>query len=266
MMRQIIRYIFVSTAIFGAVLLSACQPHSTTGHSKTLQNTDLRVGITANAPPFAFKQAGSIIGLEPALAEMLGAHLGRTVSFIEVPWDRQFEYLNSGKTDIVMSGMSITRQRSLAVDFSKPYLRSGQIMLVRAGDRQIFNSGVESLLNTNYRIGTVSATISDLFITSTINGAVKTAFGEPQEAVDALIKNEIDAFVYDAPIVCYYAARHQQDKLIPILNMATEEYIGWALRKNDTELLAQVNDFVDTIERSGALKKEINYWIPYLTP
>ncbi len=224
----------------------------------------LRVGVSANAPPFAFRQGGRITGLEPALALRLGEYLGKKIELIEVPWDKQIDYLNDGKTDIIMSGMTITKQRSFLVDFSKPYLRSGQIMLVRLEDRQRFATGVESLMNTNYRIGTVADTVSDLFVTATINQANEVVFDASQEAVDALIRNEIDAFIYDAPIVCYYAARHQQDKLVPILTMATEEYLGWAVRKNDAELLSRVNQFVDTIDREGVLKEEISYWIPYL--
>ena len=34
---------------------------------------------------------------------------------------------------------------------------------------------------------------------------MKRAFERVQDAVHALIKNKIDAFVYDAPIICYYA-------------------------------------------------------------
>lgn len=252
-------------AVFvGVTLILGCQPQNTTMQSVSANDSILRVGISANAPPFAFKQGGKITGLEPALAALLGDFLEKKIVFVEVPWEKQFDYLNSGKTDIVMSGMSITQQRSLAVDFTKPYLRSGQIMLVRAEDRQRFLSGVESLLNTNYRIGTVANTVSDVFISSTINGADETAFERSQDAVDALIKNEIDAFVYDAPIICYYAARHQNDKVVPILTMATEEYIGWAVRKNDTALIEQVNTFIDTIKDQGELEREINYWIPYL--
>ncbi len=186
------------------------------------------------------------------------------VQFVEVPWDQQIDYLTAGKTDIVMSGMTITQARSALVDFSRPYLRSGQILLVRMEDRRRFATGVDSLLNTNYRIGTVADTVSDFFVTTAINGANEIVFKTSQEAVDALIAKDIDAFVYDAPIVCYYAARHQNDKLIPVLTMATEEYIGWAVRKGDAELLAKVNGFLDTMTSQGALQEEINYWIPYL--
>lgn len=224
----------------------------------------LRIGVSANAPPFVFRQGGALTGLEPALAQKLGQYLDIKIELVEVPWEKQLEFLDQGKTDIIMSGMTITRARSSLVDFTKPYLRSGQIMLVRMEDLRKFSTGIESLMNTNYRIGTVADTVSDYFVTTTINDANEVVFKKSQDAVDALIANKIDAFVYDAPIICYYAARHQQDKVIPILTMATEEYIGWAIRKGQPELLASINEFLDSLESQGALQEEIKYWIPYL--
>ncbi len=258
------RLVLAFAAVAASFITAGCGPQDSAKTAGSPLEPELRVGITTNAPPFAFRQAGSIAGLEPALAALLGDFLGKRITFVEVPWEKQLDYLNSGKTDIVMSGMSITRQRSALVNFSKPYLRSGQIMLVRLEDQQRFSTGVESLLNSSYRIGTVADTVSDLFVTAAINGAHEIVFDKPQDAVDALIRKDIDTFVYDAPIICYYAARHQQDQLIPILTMATEEYIGWAIRSGDSDLLALVNEFIDQISSRGDLQREINYWIPYL--
>lgn len=224
----------------------------------------LRVGVSANAPPLIYKKDKKITGLESSLALQLAEYLGKDVSFVEVPWNKQFEYLQDGKTDIVMSGLTITRERGYLVDFTTPYLRSGQIMLVRLEDRLKFSTGITSLIGTTYRIGTVHDTVSDLFITSSITDANEVSFKTSREAVAALIKKDIDVFVYDAPIICYYAAIHQSDKLVPILVMGTEEYLGWAVQKNNTELLQQANLFLDTMRKDGRLNEEIKFWIPYL--
>ena len=261
MTRPCVRWL-LSLPLMLLLFLGGCQP-AAVPPAPQAENT-LRVGVSANAPPFVFRQGGELTGLEAALALKLGGYLDKKVQFIEVPWDKQIDYLTQGKTDIIMAGMTITRARSAVVDFSLPYLRSGQILLVRMADRQRFSTGVDSLLNTNYRIGTVADTVSDYFVTTAINGANEIVFKTSQNAVDALINNEIDAFIYDAPIVCYYAARHQNDKLIPILTMATEEYIGWAVRKGDAELLARVNEFITSQKNQGTLQNEIKYWIPYL--
>src|SRR6266705_668353 len=91
----------------------------------------LRVGITPNLPPLAFEQIGKIVGIEADFAQQLVKELGREVKFIELDWEKQIPALLDGKTDIVMSGMTVTKTRQFRVNFCRPYLRSGQMALVR---------------------------------------------------------------------------------------------------------------------------------------
>jgi ABC-type amino acid transport substrate-binding protein len=254
--------VIITTLVIG----TGCTPVSTgTSDIPDAAKPDtLRVGVSANAPPLIYKNNNKLTGLEVALAFKLGDYLKKKIVFIEVPWDEQLNYLNDGKTDIVMSGMTITQKRSYLADFTTPYMRSGQIMLVRMEDQGKFRGGVGSLLNRNYRIGTVPDTISDFFITSTVTKPNVFYYKKSQLAVNALIRKEIDVFVYDAPVVCYYAAKHQSDKLVPILSMGTEEYLGWAVRKADNVLLEGANAFLDSLNQQDLLEPEIKQWIPYL--
>ena len=253
-------------SLFFAVSISSCRTVSE-GINAAAPGADadtLRVGVSTNAPPIIFKQNGTITGLEAALAQKLGLFLNRKIVFVEVPWIKQIDYLNQGKTDIIMSGMTITPQRKYLVDFITPYLRSGQIMLVRMEDLNKFSNGITDVMNRNYRVGTVSDTTGDFFVTETIAKVNEINFKTSQEGVAALINKNIDVLVYDAPMVCYYAAVYQSEKLVPILVMATEEYLSWAVRKNDANLKERLNLFMKTITENGELTKEINYWIPYL--
>ncbi|MEE4165043.1 MAG: transporter substrate-binding domain-containing protein, partial [Desulfocapsaceae bacterium] len=94
--------------------------------------------------------------------------------------------------------------------------------------------------------------------------ANEVRFKTSAEAVTALIDKDIDVLIHDAPVICHYAAVNQSEKLAPILVMATEEYLAWAVRKNDVELKNEAERFIRTITENGELAKEINTWIPYL--
>jgi len=260
---KLCRLLYAALVIWLA-FIAGCSTIAITGKNTVDAGKVLRVGISPNAPPLIYKERGEITGLEASLAQRLGTFLGQKIKFIEVPWSKQFDYLNDGVTDIIMSGMTITEKRSLIVDFTTPYLRSGQIMLVRLEDRQLFSIGITSVMNTNYKIGTVANTISDFFVTATITKANEVVFKTSEEAVQALIRKDIDVFVYDAPIICYYAGKYQDEKLVPVLAMATEEYLAWAVRKNDAELKNQVNAYMESISSNDVLRNEIKQWIPYL--
>ncbi len=91
-----------------------------------------------------------------------------------------------------------------------------------------------------------------------------TRFTTSKQAVKALKKKKIDVLVHDAPIICYYAAMQESNRLTPILRLATEEYLAWAVDKTDTDLLNQVNEFIKFKQSNDELRATIKRWIPYM--
>ena len=122
--------------------LSAAEPAST-------DSAPLRVGVSPVFPPMIFKQQKEFAGVEADLARALGEHLGRRVVFVEVPWKDQIETLNAGKTDIIMSTMSVTPARRALVSFSKPYFLVAQIALVRREDQNHYLLGFPAIAGTS---------------------------------------------------------------------------------------------------------------------
>ena len=257
---------FVFLCSYLLVGLFACAPAGTPrGNVEIAPDPSvLRVGITANAPPLIYKNGKRFGGLEVDLAKKLGRYVGKKVQFVDMDWDKLIPALEADKIDIIMSAMSITQARQYRIAFSNPYLRSGQILLVRLQEKARFATGIYSLMNSNYVIGTIKDTTGDLFISRTINGATVSYFTEPADAVQALIDKKIDAFVYDAPMVCQYAAVNENNKLSPILTLATEEYLAWGMRKEDVELLEQSNSFLADLQEKQQLLPMIRARIPFM--
>jgi polar amino acid transport system substrate-binding protein len=247
-------------------LLSSCGPTDRAPRTINIAPDPyiLRVGVSANSPPLIYSKNNTFTGLEADFAKELGRFTGKKVKFVELKWQDQITALENNTIDIIMSGMSITQAREYRIAFSNPYLRSGQILLVRLGEKALFSTGIYSLMNSNYVIGTVKNTTGDLFITKTLNGAKVKNFTTSADAVKALINKDIDVFVYDAPMVCHYAAMNENNKLTPILTLATEEYIAWGIRKEDSELLNQANAFLTELKTQQELQRMIRTWIPYM--
>src|SRR5438128_7031685 len=91
----------------------------------------LRVGVTPSSPPFAFRQGGELVGLDVDFARALAGALGRPLQLREVDWDDRIPTLLAGRTDVIMSGMTITPARQVRMAFSDPYLSSGLLAVVR---------------------------------------------------------------------------------------------------------------------------------------
>ncbi|WP_136810297.1 substrate-binding periplasmic protein [Desulfosediminicola flagellatus] len=248
------------------VVFSGCvqtQNHST---KQMIAKSDkiLRVGVSTNAPPLAYKQGDTLTGLEIDFAGQLGAFLDKDIHFVELKWDDQIAALENGNIDIIMSGMTITSSRSYRVAFSKPYLRSGQVFLVRLDDAKKYSDGIYSIMGSNPVIGTISGTVGDYYISKTVAKADIKNFSTSTKAVNALLEGQIDVFVHDAPIICHFAAINEANKLVPILKMGTEEYLAWAVSKDDTTLLENINRFITTKSQNGQLQATTTKWIPFL--
>ena len=223
----------------------------------------LRVGITTNARPMAFREGGRISGLEADFARGLAESMGRTLRFVELSWEKQSPALIEGKTDIIMSAMSITRDRSVLIDFADPYMVTGQISLVRLNEFNRFSNGFTDLLNTTVRIGTVRGTTGDAFIARNIARVHLTRFKDIDQGVKALLDKKIDVFVYDLPMNLYYGALYAAEGLTPILVPMTREKLAWGVRRGNREILAGANSYLAGLRQSGELKKMIEHWIPF---
>ena len=242
--------------------LTACAP--TTRPQPVDQNV-LRVGITPNAPPLIFKQGSEIVGLEADFARQFAKYLGKSLQFVEVPWQDQIPALLQRRTDIIMSGMSATELRRVRIAFSMPYLRSGQMAMIRSEDATLFGSGYFSLLKRE-RIGVVKDTAGQFFVEQArgLSKAKIVSFSTSREGVKALIDRRIDVFVDDAPIILYLASENETRGVTAYLSLLTEEDLAWGIRKDDSALLKAADEFISGLQKDGRLKSMAQRWIPFL--
>ncbi len=222
----------------------------------------LRVGVTPNMPPLIYRQDGQIVGLEAEFARGLAKHLEHRLELVEVNWDDQIDYLIEGRTDIIMSGMSVTDMRRIRIAFCSPYAKTGQMALIRREDIQRFRTGYYSLVEIP-AIGAIRDTTGDLFIRSRFPDTRKLFFDSLDDGVRALMRRKVDVLMHDAPAVMMAAARFENN-LAPIPKMFTNEYLAWGVRKNDPELLEQANAYIATLKRNGRLQEMVNRWIPFV--
>lgn len=220
----------------------------------------LRVGVTATFPPMIYREARKLVGMEADFAKALGEELNRPVKLVEVKWEDQITALAEGRTDIIMSGMSITLARQLRVAFSKPYLAAGQTVLVRREDANQYLLGFPS--RPQGSIGVLKATTGDFLVQQEFPRNKRRKFKTPMEAARALAKKKIDLFVCDVPIVWWLASVNEIEGLVPVKILLSEEQLAWAVRKSEPELLESVNRALEKLQKEGRATAIIKRWIP----
>ncbi|EAB6717712.1 basic amino acid ABC transporter substrate-binding protein [Salmonella enterica subsp. enterica serovar Enteritidis] len=99
------------------------------------------VVVTENAyPPLQFvdPKSGQQIGWEYDAVNELAKRLNFKVEYQNTSWDAMIQAVADKQYDMGMTGITITDERKAKVDFSAPYMRNEQFMLVR-GDESRFS-------------------------------------------------------------------------------------------------------------------------------
>jgi ABC-type amino acid transport substrate-binding protein len=115
--------------VLACLALAGCADVGGTDRADTL-----RIGVAPDYPPIVYREGDQLAGVEIELGRMAAAGLGRRPEFVELAWSELIPSLSRGEIDVIMSGMSITPDRANAVLFTEPYLRVGQLALIRSVD------------------------------------------------------------------------------------------------------------------------------------
>ena len=105
-------------------------------HAADLGGKVLRIGTDATYPPMETidESTGEIVGFDVDVMNAVCAEINCVPEFINTAWDGIFAALQQGEFDLVISGVSITDERDMTMDFSDPYLIVSQAILLRVED------------------------------------------------------------------------------------------------------------------------------------
>ena len=96
-----------------------------------LKSGELRVGFEAGYMPFEMTdKKGRFVGLDIDMAKEMAKAMGVKFVPVNTAWDGIIPALLTKKFDIIMSGMTITQERNLKINFCDPYIVVGQTILL----------------------------------------------------------------------------------------------------------------------------------------
>ena len=221
----------------------------------------LRVGMSADYPPLHFKQDGKYLGIEADNAKAVGKILSRRVEIVQIPLDQLVPALQAGKVDVLMSGLSVTAERSQQVQFADAYLRVGQMAIMHKSKLGSF-SQAWSVYREGVRVGVKTGSTGAAFAQRELPEAVITQYENTEQAFAGLRGDDIDLYVHDAPTSWELANGMENSDLISLYAPLTEEMLAWAVRKDDTALVAELNRALKLMRSNGTLQYILNRWIP----
>ena len=116
-------------AILVVALIFGCQ--------KNEKGSKVYVGTNAEFAPFEYREGKNIVGFDIDLIKEIARISGFEIEFVDMQFDGLLPALESGKIDLIISGMTATEDRKKFVDFSSPYYSTKQASLVDQDEPKI---------------------------------------------------------------------------------------------------------------------------------
>jgi ABC-type amino acid transport substrate-binding protein len=242
----------IFAALFAGLLIAA---------AAAAEPTPLRVGIAADHPPLAYVAEGKIVGMEADFARLLETQLQRPLQLQVLPAADLLPALARGQLDMVMSGLVITPQREKLVDFTVPYLQVGQMAIIRTDDVMKFRNPA-SLSQGGFRVGFVAGSAGADYVAADMTAATAVPCASAKAGLQALLDRRIDVLIDDAATSWSIATEPRYGALMSLYRPLTEEFLAWAVGKNNPQLQEQLNDALLTVKPLPVFEHILNRWIP----
>ncbi len=226
-----------------------------------LKRGELWVGFDSGYMPFEMTdQKGRYVGFDIDMAKEMAKALGVKFVPINTAWDDIIPSLTTGKFDIIISGMTITQERNLKINFADPYIIVGQTILLNKKHAGKINS-YKDLNHSRYIVTSQSRTTGEGAVKILIPKSTYKSFKTENEAVNEVLNGKADAFVYDLPFCAVVMAMQGNGKLFFLDTPFTYEPLAWAVRKTDPDFLNWLNNFLRQVKNDGRYDRIYNKWI-----
>lgn len=214
----------------------------------------LVLGTEPSYPPFEMTaRDGSVIGYDIDIIEGFAAEQGLELEIVESKFHALIPSLQTGKIDMIMSGMTITEERGANVDFSRPYYEVGQVVLIRK-ELEGEIKQASDLNDPKYRVAVHSTTTGHFAAQKHMPNAQIDQYDSSVECGQVVRAGQADAMVFDDPFVRIFAAENPE-RVTALLEPFTQEELGVAVKKGNAALLAAINEYLEKFEASDEAKR-----------
>ncbi len=262
----------LSMTVLLAVVLTACQEVEQPQPRGGAQNpcnpppvkTSGQLTVAAellNYPPFLIGKGTDPppTGFEADLVNEIARRLRLQVTWTNTSFDSLFAP-GPKEWDFGVSQMTITPEREQAVDFSAPYLKADQSLVVRVGT-PIENAKTIADLK-QYKLGGESGTTGTEFAKKTLDpNEPVSEFDTTADAAQALKSGTIDGQIIDFPIASGIVSESKSVPLKIVGFFKTNENYGLAFEKG-SPLKRCVDQAINAMKADGFLPQAEKKWIP----
>jgi ABC-type amino acid transport substrate-binding protein len=223
------------------------------------QEQTLLIGTNAEFPPFSYYQGSTITGFDIEVMQEIARRLHKKIIIKDLPFETLIPEIQLNKLQILIGGFNPTEERAEQVLFTKPVFDQDQLAIFTRADTTPITdlSYLEKkrvIVNEGYFADTF---LSSKAIEMTL---IRLSTNSTLEALTALDMKKGDAFVASInTVVPFLSAERKKEYHIHPIPEAVEKD-AFVVSKKHPELLALINETVDTMIVDGTLDALKNKW------
>ena len=227
-----------------------------------LERGTLRVGMEPGYMPFEMTdKSGNFVGFDIDMAKEMAKAMGVKFVPVNTAWDGIIPSLLTKKFDIIMSGMTVTQERNLKINFADPYIVVGQTVIINKKHEGKIKS-YKDLNDPKYTVTSKLGTTGEQSVKRMLPKANYKSFEEEVTAAMEVVSGKADAFVYDLPFcVVFMAQQGKTGQLVFLDKPFTYEPLAWGVRKGDPDMLNWLNHFLAQVKNDGRYDRIYDKWI-----
>lgn len=216
----------------------------------SLNGQALSVGALTIVPPFASLDASDALeGFDIDLVTEICRRVNCNPTFQAAEFATVFDDIEAGTYDLVSSSITITPERAARFDFSRPYVRAGQVITVQS------NSDISNVEQAKENtVGVLEGSSGDL------PGFNTQGYPATGLVMAALAEGEVDAIILDALPSLRLVIEDYPGKLKVLDTPFTTEYYGVVIPKSSTDVKAAFDAAIAQLDEDGVLEKLAAKW------
>ena len=227
----------------------------TAGELTTVNAGKLTMSTNAAFPPYEMTaDDGSFEGIDIEVAGAIADKLGLELQVDDMDFDAALLAAQTGKSDMIMAGVTVTEDRLTVMDFSDTYASGIQVVIVPE------DSDITSIDDmTGKMIGVQRGTTGDSYCSDDFGEDNVIKYDNGLTAVQALMNGQVDAVVIDNAPAQEFVEANPGLKILDT-EYANEEYaIGVA--KGNTQLLDAINGALAELTEDGTIQAIVDKYI-----
>lgn len=245
--------IYVVVLMLIVLLFVGCSGDST--KVSVLEDGEMSFAMTGQYPPFNFiNEDGDLAGFDIDIANALAKEMGVTAAPVTTEWGGILAGLVGKRFDTIIGSMAITADRLEEVNFSNPYYYDGA-QFFALNDSEL--NSIDDLVDG--KVGAVTGTTFYDALSEMDNVEEILQFSSDVDNFMALEQGRSDGLVTGLFVGLQAPEKYEVD-IKPVGPLLYSEEIGIAVRKEDEDLLIELNKALDEIIINGTYEELSNKW------